>query len=154
GGALTTSPAGKLVRDFIAPAGGTYYLQVSGPANQAFSLVVTRGASLALSDRYFTDFQSGVGPEWSTNTTDNSVAAFSTFLGRFSNGAATLSVPTAPGKAYTLKFDFYAIDSWDGDTAGVGPDYFNVFVDNAQRFHETFNNVGGPQSFRAPDIGG
>ncbi|MBK7404023.1 MAG: hypothetical protein IPJ41_05190 [Phycisphaerales bacterium] len=54
---------------------------------------------------------------------------------------------------YTVSFDFYAIDSWDGDGPNYGPDLFEVRINNNLLFHETFSNGDKPQSFRAPDIG-
>ena len=92
---------------------------------------------------YSTNFENGAGPEWSNRTTDNSYpATFTEFLGRFSNDSTFLSLAnlTAGGK-YTLHFDFYAIDSWDGNTSsGSGPDNFDVGVDGTQLFHNTFLN--------------
>ena len=99
-----------------------------------------------------TDFQSGAGAEWSTNVTDSSVAAFTRFLGRFSNGSAVLTLPTVPGRAYVVEFDLMIIDTWDGNS---GPDYFNVDIAGSQVFHHTFSNMGGSQTYPgAPDVGG
>ena len=51
------------------------------------------------------------------------------------------------GSGYTLKFDFYAIDSWDGDNfRGNGPDAFDVSVGGARVFHNTFENYAPSQS--------
>ena len=92
---------------------------------------------------YSTNFENGAGPEWSNRTTDDSYpATFSQFLGRFSNDLTFLSLAnlTVGGK-YTLHFDFYAIDTWDGNTSsGSGPDYFDVGVDGTRLFHNTFLN--------------
>lgn len=54
---------------------------------------------------------------------------------------------------YALEFDFYAIDSWDGDDAGHGPDTFEVSRDGDVLFSETFANTHLGQSFRRPDVG-
>lgn len=55
---------------------------------------------------------------------------------------------------YTLTFDFYAFDSWDGSVTTYGPDYFRVSVNNDVLFNHTFSNQPGcPQTFREPDIG-
>jgi fibronectin type 3 domain-containing protein len=62
------------------------------------------------------------------------------------------------GTSYTLFFDFYAIDTWDGSYSGTG-DFFNVSVDTNQVFHYTFSNYNGdppnnPQSYPGiPDTG-
>ena len=54
---------------------------------------------------------------------------------------------------YTLTFDLYAFDSWDGDGPKYGPDIFEVQVNGEVLFSETISNGDKPQSFRAPDIG-
>lgn len=55
---------------------------------------------------------------------------------------------------YTLAFDLYAIDSWDGDGAGNGPDRFEVIVNRATIFSETIANTHTYQSWdRQPDEG-
>jgi hypothetical protein len=109
---------------------------------------------------YFTDFQSGVGPEWSLSNLESSETNYFTrFTGRFSNEAQTLTLTNLTvGQSYTVGFDFYAIDSWDGSYSGTG-DFFNVRVGTNQVFHETFSNFNGnppnnPQSFPySPDEG-
>ncbi len=54
---------------------------------------------------------------------------------------------------YTLEFDFYAIDSWDGNYEGYGPDTFEVQRNGETLFSETFANTHEGQSFRRPDVG-
>lgn len=54
---------------------------------------------------------------------------------------------------YTLTFDLYAFDSWDGDGPNFGPDVFEVRVNGQILMHETISNGAKPQSMRAPDIG-
>lgn len=54
---------------------------------------------------------------------------------------------------YTLTFDLFAFDSWDGDGPNYGPDVFEVRVNGQVLFHETLSNGEKPQSFRAPDVG-
>ncbi len=105
---------------------------------------------------YFTDYESGVGPEWSRpNLESSETNYFTRFTGRFSNEAQTLTLTNlTAGQSYTVGFDFYAIDSWDGSYSGTG-DYFNVSVGTNQVLHETFSNFNGnppnnPQSFPYP----
>ncbi len=101
---------------------------------------------------YSSNFENGAGTEWSDRTTDESVpGVFTEFLGRFSGGGSTLNVTTDPGAQYRLEFDFYAIDSWDGEATSAGPDVLNIFVNGAQQFRESFSNYsqGNVQSFRA-----
>ncbi len=102
---------------------------------------------------YFADFEAGAGTEWSSATTDNSVpGGFSRFAGRFGNGGQTLSLSgLTAGTAYTVVFDLYVIDSWDGNSGGVGPDYFNVAVDGVQLFQRTFSQFDfNNQSYPLP----
>src|SRR5690349_10007007 len=75
---------------------------------------------------YSTDFESGIGAEWSVATRDTSApATFTAFSGRFSNDSQTLSLTgLTSGTSYTIFFDLYIIDSWDG-----GADQFGVEVD-------------------------
>ncbi|MCG8406316.1 MAG: VCBS repeat-containing protein [Phycisphaerales bacterium] len=89
---------------------------------------------------YATDFQSGVGAEWSTSAT-NTNGTLTTFLGRFGElNSTTLALNTKVGETYEIVFDLYIIDSWDGSSNTWGPDYVNVDVDGTQVFHETFSN--------------
>ena len=91
---------------------------------------------------FTTDFEAGVGPEWSSSALEaSSRASFSRFSGRFANQSQALTLPTAAGTEYTLKFDLYVLDSWDGDTTNVGPDFFDVYIDSQRVLHDTFNNV-------------
>jgi hypothetical protein len=111
-------------------------------------------------------------PEWSPLTITDGGANFSKFNGRYSNGGTTLTLttpaiqgvaPPNPGSylALTLAFDFYAIDSWDGDQVMspdhgvvVGPDRLIVTGGEVTLFSETFSNVAGrTQTMRAPDVG-
>ncbi len=105
---------------------------------------------------YFTDFESGIGSEWSAAAVDSTEpGAFTQFSGRFSDDAQTLTLSNlVAGQSYTVGFDLYVIDSWDGPG-----DYFNVSVGGAQIFHETFSNYNGeppsnPQTYpETPDEG-
>jgi hypothetical protein len=99
---------------------------------------------------YVADFESGAGPEWSSATVDSSVPdPFTTFSGRFSNDLQTLTLDVASGVDYVLTFDLCIIDSWDGCSTSWGPDYFNVFIDDAEVYHECFEKSGpsGAQSY-------
>ncbi|NLX56992.1 MAG: S8 family serine peptidase [Planctomycetaceae bacterium] len=152
-GAGGAASAGQSVVDFVVPDDGRYYTRVTGSGD--YSLLIVRDTEFEIAVySYFADFQDSVGSEWSTNTTDSSSSSFTTFLGRFNNGAATLTLPTLPGQAYLMEFDLMIIDSWDGNNA-PGPDYFNIDVDGIQQFHHTFTNSGVNQTYPgAPDVSG
>ncbi|MCA9310586.1 MAG: hypothetical protein KDA21_05220, partial [Phycisphaerales bacterium] len=100
---------------------------------------------------YNENFEGAPGDEWSDTTTfDASVpATFSRFSGRFGNTSQVLTLPTVAGVGYTVTFDLYIIDSWDGDgcTGGGGADYFVVEQDGGEIFRHTFSTFGECQSY-------
>jgi hypothetical protein len=129
------------------------------------------GAASASTTFYSNDFETGpLGPEWSGNSLLTHADNFTRFNGRYSGGwtELTLGYPNisqpgalvAPGDTplrFTVTFDFYAIDSWDGDASyttylGVpaGPDWLNVSVNQSTVFQETFNNRGYTQTHAEP----
>jgi len=55
---------------------------------------------------------------------------------------------------YTVQFDFYAIDSWDGDGANNGPDRFEVLANGVPIFSETVANTHTYQSLGLEPSGG
>jgi hypothetical protein len=113
---------------------------------------------------YSTTFENGVGPEW-TLPTNTTAPTFTRFLGRFSNATAVELVLDDPfpdsvtggaggsGFSALMLFDFYCIDSWDGD-ANYGPDRFMVFVNGVRQLNHTFANQHDLQSYPlAPTVG-
>ncbi len=116
--------------------------------------VITAGASVP----YATDFENGIGREWTLGVVDNQESRmFSSFSGRFNNSQQTLTLTNlVPGQSYTVGFDFYALDSWDGNSQN---DLFNIRVNGVPVFVYTFSNYNGeppnsPQSFPGkPDQG-
>jgi len=96
------------------------------------TILLIANTSFALS--YSTNFESGIGSEWSNSTPfDSSNTTFTGFLGRLGNNTTTLSL-TGLGTGthnVTLTFDLYAIDSWDGDSTNPswGLDYFGISGD-------------------------
>ena len=101
---------------------------------------------------YSNDFQSGVGAEWSNTL----IAAAPTpypfgprlFLGEFGNETVTLTLGEVGAATLRLEFDFFAIRSWDGSSAGTaydyGDDHFRVAVAGGPAlFDATFSN-GNP----------
>lgn len=55
---------------------------------------------------------------------------------------------------YTLVFDLYLLDSWDGGFPGLyGPDYFAVSVNGQYLLHEAMHSVKVEQNFQAPTVG-
>ena len=91
---------------------------------------------------YFTDFESGAGPEWMLQVVNNSESlGFTRFSGPFYNSMQMLTMTNlVPGQTYTLGFDFYAIDAWNGNPSSH---YFNVLINGSNVFSQTFANYNG-----------
>lgn len=99
-------------------------------------------SSQAAALNYTNDFESTIGAEW--NVATSSSFNSTTILGRFDNATAQLTLSGFNiGDSITLKFDFYALDSWDGNQGGVGPDRFQVKIDGVDKLDSTFANVSG-----------
>lgn len=110
---------------------------------------------------------------WSHAFLQQDSAVFTTFNGRHNNSYTQLNLTAVPppigqninGEVpgagsggsyiqYTVTFDFYAFDTWDGDDLLYGRDFMNVLVNNTTVFSNTFaNQPGCAQSFREPDVG-
>lgn len=89
---------------------------------------------------YSNTFQSGSSwAEWSTSTTATTTTHTKS-LGRFYNSSIDLALNTTIGETYTITFDLYCHDSWDGSetTNGWGPDYFVVEAGGTEVFRHTF----------------
>ncbi|MCF6267373.1 MAG: PEP-CTERM sorting domain-containing protein [Desulfuromusa sp.] len=109
------------------------------------TILLMASTSFALS--YSTDFETSVGTEWSGSTSiDSSNSTFTSFLGRFGEETTTLSLSGLGSGIHNvaLTFDFYAIDSWDGEGYWGGPDIFGIsgdFVDSWSVANSTFNKT-------------
>lgn len=93
-----------------------------------------------------------IGSEWSSNATDQN-DHFTRFSKRRTNETLTLTLDTMGGQAYSLVFDLYLIDSWDGGNPTWGQDRFSVKVDTALVFSELLDNAMGSahSTYRDPD---
>lgn len=64
-----------------------------------------------------------------TATPAGSGGATSTYLGRFANDSAVLSLSgLTAGTVYRVEFELFIGASWDGNTNGVGPDLWSLTV--------------------------
>ncbi|QDV91054.1 FG-GAP repeat protein [Phycisphaerae bacterium RAS2] len=90
---------------------------------------------------YAHDFESSMGAEWSAGTR-SFVSTFTNFAGRHHSKPLKLALNTTPGETYTVMFDFYAIDSWDGATSNnnSAPDFFSVSAGSTQIFSHTLTH--------------
>ncbi|MCC6227698.1 MAG: PEP-CTERM sorting domain-containing protein [Phycisphaerales bacterium] len=125
--------------------------------------VAASAANAQIHTLYENNFESGrLGSEWTGPTSVDShyQRYFSVFNGRYTNDTITLSLDPAPNPGagkynlYTLRFDLYVIDSWDGNNQAYGPDTFAVSLGNTKLFLETFSNQDTNQTYaRRPDAG-
>jgi len=79
-------------------------------------------------------------------------SAFTQFSGRFNNGAQTLNLSgLTAGQTYTLRFDLYVLDSWEGTNPSAGPDQFEVSADGTLLMRDAFSNysLSNPQTYNA-----
>jgi hypothetical protein len=103
---------------------------------------------------YSTDFQSPVGPEWSSSARDTTPSG-RVFLGRFGNSTVQLALAgLAAHSDLTISFDLYVIGSWDGNSGGaIGPDYWSFGVNGVPLLSTTFSLWWAPtQAY--PDAAG
>jgi uncharacterized protein YjiK len=88
------------------------------------------------------DFEGAAKAQWSDASIDDTNRGnFSRFSGRFNNASQTLNLSgLTAGQTYTLSFDLYAIDSWDGNRPDAGPDLIQVSADGQAIFKASFAN--------------
>ncbi len=103
---------------------------------------VTQGGATVFAD----DFESGVADaRWSDGRVETgSAGAVSLFSGRFASEEQRLTLGgLTAGQTYTLSFDLYALDSWDGESTNSGPDLFQVQADGQLLMRESIGNWAG-----------
>ncbi|SEF48157.1 Ig-like domain (group 3) [Nitrosospira multiformis ATCC 25196] len=102
------------------------------------NVVVKQGSTTVFADT----FEGGAKANWSNQITNrNALGTFSEFSGRFGNASQVLNLSgLTAGQTYTLSFDLYALDSWEGSHPTAGPDLIQITADGQQIFRETFAN--------------
>ncbi len=115
-----------------------------------------------ISDGKFScDFELGVPAEFSGITTTESVQGYSDhgFSGNFLRNLTsdppektTLTLTNLPPHDFiSIGFLLAIIDTWDGEVAESGPDFFNVSLDGVVIFSESFQNAFlGENNYAAP----
>jgi len=125
GADITVTPVDDVTFDIAFPArtaDGTYSVTIGPDVTDLAGNPLSRAA-------YATDFEAGAGAEWSDATTSDGGAALSRFLGDFANLTDTLALADLPAHSgVTMLWDLFIIDSWDGNTGGVGPDWWGLNV--------------------------
>lgn len=101
---------------------------------------------------YFTDFEatSTPGTEWTATGVLTSTQS-TRFAGPYANNTLGLRLTTTPGTDYTLIFDVYFLNTWDGDNASYGPDNFGVGIDGDVMFRNTYAYPGYGFPWNWPD---
>ncbi|MGE3540445.1 MAG: PEP-CTERM sorting domain-containing protein [Candidatus Tectimicrobiota bacterium] len=110
---------------------------------------------------YSHDFESAVGPEWSSTSTAVTPVGARRFLGPLSNGTTSLTLAGLPEHhQVTVSFDLFIIGSWDGncwasDCSGT-PDKWTLALESGPTLlTTTFSNSNSgdnPQAY--PDAYG
>lgn len=120
-------------------------------ATLGFAFGASAGAGVIVHQQDF-EQPGSIGGEWSSKATDHH-AHFTRFSQRRTNETLTLTLDTMNGQAYSLVFDLYLLDSWDGGNAQWGQDRFNVKIDGGLAFSELLDNqMNSPNStYRDPD---
>ena len=114
----------------------------------AFTLLSTSAWATLI---YSHDFESPVGHEWSTSRTSYDDDT-TTFLGRFGNETATLSLADIGAHSnITVSFDLILWDSWDGENTRWGKDYQGLKADNSLVYEYTFARPNANTSSTNPD---
>jgi PKD repeat protein len=90
---------------------------------------------------YYTDFHDGAGAGWSSSSTQTTPSDGNRFLGAFNNQQVTLNLSGIPNhNTLKVEFDLYIIRSWDGNSETVGPDFWDLQIDDVSYVHTTFSN--------------
>jgi len=102
------------------------------------NVIVRQGATEVFRD----SFEGGAKTNWSNRSTNKeALATFGEFSGRFNNASQTLNLTgLTAGQTYTLSFDAYIIDTWDGSNPSNGPDVLQVSADGVNIWRESFAN--------------
>ena len=151
----------KLMTNTASLAGDTATARVSrfaralSRASIGAALVasIVQPAAAAGTVVYSNDFSTSAGSEWSNRTiaTSNGERFLGASAYGFGNGTDTLTLTgLAPHSSVTLNFDFYAIESWDGNGPnGGGIDNFRVDQNGSNILLTNFANFryGNTQAF-------
>jgi hypothetical protein len=122
------------------------------PRGPAFDIGAYEVVGPSSNTPYFADFTSTSTPgtEWTSNASLTSTQS-TRFAGPYTNNTLGLRVNTTPGADYTLIFDVYFMNTWDGDNLTHGVDYFNVSVDGDILLRSTYCFPGHGFPWSWPD---
>jgi len=95
------------------------------------------------------NFESAVGPGWSSNSVSVTPVGGRHFLGEFGNNTVSLSLSDLPAHtSITVSFDLYVIHTWDGNwhSGDQGPDHWKLAVDGGPTLLDTTFSNDHPNS--------
>jgi hypothetical protein len=95
---------------------------------------------------YVNDFESAMGPEWSSSSVSTTPLGGRKFLGQFANNTVNLSLAALPEHQFIeVSFDLFVIQSWDGNDVFFGPDIFDFRLTGSPTplLRTTFSNLNG-----------
>ncbi len=132
-----------------------------------FTLAITKSGAIPPQQVFFTNFNTGVPTQFTGSGASVGVQGYgdvgtgtNTFSGNFLRSTATgnpaapvvLTLTNLPSHtSVDINFLLAIIDSWNGNTGGDSPDSFNVTVDGASIFSETFDTANSQdQSYSSP----
>jgi hypothetical protein len=94
-------------------------------------------------DVFSADFETFVGPEWSTTKTDVTPVGNRRFLGQFGNESVSLTLSNLPPyQEMMISLDLFVIQTWDAAGGGGGPDIWDLRVaEGPMLLHTTFSNT-------------
>lgn len=132
----------------ISASSRAWHLAASAAASLGVTLLCAATAQAQIV--YSNDFETNTAGFSTTGVTTlpTTGAGFgtspnSTFLGRLSSESTTLSLTgLTTGQSYTVAFDLFIGDSWDGDSGGgVGPDSWRLRANGTTLVDATFSNL-------------
>lgn len=131
--------------NYTAPAtpGNYHVVAVSryDPEKSAIALINVTPAPVRTTF-YIQDFESGIGSEWSSTTTDVTPNGGRRFLGQFgTDESVTLSLNGLPEHStIEVSFDLFVLRTWDGNDTVYGPDRWQFTCDGTTLLNTTFSN--------------
>lgn len=113
----------------------------------AASVLLVAGARAGVV--YQSEFQSGITSGWNTSAIFVDDAG-KKVLGMFQSASPTLTLSLPPG-SYTIAFDFYNVNSWDGNGAFfAGPDTFRFSLQGITKINAAFSNAARLEQTYSP----
>jgi len=139
-----------LITDVGLSHAGGYQALVSNAYGSATSTVAILTVTAPPALIYAANFESEIGPEWSSSSSSTTPAGSRRFLGEFGNQTVALTLTNLPPhNVATVGFDLFIIRSWDGNAGAVGPDIWSLQLGGGPVLLRTTFGTGHPYSYAA-----